>query len=381
MQHCRRWVAAVVLAAGPATVPASTEPKAEIRVAEQGALRSYTLSTGAPLRDNRPPEKRIGFSEIKDRPVVRSGNPMFDGLYAMALHEAAENSVSEIQDGAYNGGKPIRLNAFETGEKWHYVWTRDLAYSVYLALAGFDPARSRTSLLFKASGLKPGIQGRRPNQIIQDTGSGGSWPVSTDRMVWAIGAWETLNYLKEAERQAFLEQIYPFLRDTIEQDRVVVFDAADGLYRGEQSFLDWREQTYPGWTKNNVLPIALSKALSVNVLCFRLLSIASDGAARLNHPEEAKRYAEWAAALKQAINEHFYDPAAGLYSSCLLSDGLCSVRVKRYDLLGESLAILFGVADDAQAKRIIENYPTGPHGPPVVWPQERTVPIYHNQGI
>ncbi len=29
----------------------------------------------------------------------------------------------------------------------------------------------------------------------------------------------------------------------------------------------------------------------------------------------------------------------------------------------------------------MKNYPVGPHGPPVVWPQERTVPIYHNQAI
>ena len=85
--------------------------------------------------------------------------------------------------------------------------------------------------------------------------------------------------------------------------------------------------------------------------------------------------------VKSAINEHFYDADAGLYSTYLLSDGLSTVRANRYDLLGESLAILFGVADAEQARSIIENYPVGPHGPPVVWPQERTVSVYHNQGI
>lgn len=355
--------------------------RAFMTVTRSGDLRAYELKSTADLRDNRPAGKQVSFSETAGQAVLRSGNAMFDGLYAMAIHEARQNSVSEIKDGAYGNGVPVKLDAFQTGESWTYVWTRDLAYSVHLALAGFDPQRAVSSLLFKTSGLKPSVSGGFRNQIIQDTGSGGSYPVSTDRVVWALGAWETLKYLSGEERAAFLKRIYPILRDTIEQDRILIYDPEDGLYRGEQSFLDWREQTYPGWTKDNVVPIAMSKALSVNVLNCYLLSTASECAARMNAPEESARYAEWAVDLKAAINEHFYDPEAGLYSTYLLSDGFCSVRASRYDLLGESLAILFDVADDAQAKRIIENYPIGPHGPPVVWPQDRTVPIYHNQSL
>jgi glycogen debranching enzyme len=85
--------------------------------------------------------------------------------------------------------------------------------------------------------------------------------------------------------------------------------------------------------------------------------------------------------LKAAINRSFYDPQAGLYAAYLLADVGQGVRVHRYDLLGESLAILSGVADDATTKVIIRHYPIGPFGPPVVWPQERTVPIFHNQAI
>ncbi len=355
--------------------------KATISVTEEGALRTYQLSSDAPLRDNRPEDKRIVFSEPAGQALVRSGNLMFDGLYAMAVHEALQNSVPEIRDNAYADGTPIRLDAFQTGEYWTYVWTRDLSYSVNLGLAAFDPQRSMDSLLFKTSGLKSSVDGGLKQQIIQDTGSGGSYPVSTDRVVWALGAWETLKYLSGAEREMFLEKVYSILHDTIEQDRVLVYDPKDGLYRGEQSFLDWREQTYPGWTSDNVLPIALSKSLSVNVLNFYLLTVASECAGYMHEKADAKRYAAWAEALKDAINRNFYNTHSGLYSTYLLSDGLCSIRAKRYDLLGESLAILFGVADSAQSLAILDTYPVGPHGPSVVWPQERTVPIYHNQGI
>jgi hypothetical protein len=360
---------------------AEGQTRANMSVTQPRDLRTYELTTTAGLRDDKPPEKQITFSEAKGHATLRTGNVLFDGLYAMAVHEALQNSVAQIKDGAYGKGRPVQLEAYQTGEFWTYVWTRDLSYSVYLALAGFDSQRAINSLLFKSSVLKPSVASGFTNQIIQDTGSGGSYPVSSDRVVWALGAGETLNYLHGAQREDFLNKVYPILHDTIEQDRRLVFDPSDGLYRGEQSFLDWREQTYPGWTRDNVLPIAMSKALSVNTTDYFLLKTAAAYAKLLGRKTDASRYAAWAGDLKASINQHFFDPEAGLYSTCLFSDGVYDIRVHRYDLLGESLAILLGVADPSKAEAILKNYPVGPHGPPVVWPQERTVPIYHNQAI
>ena len=76
---------------------------------------------------------RLYNSNYQNHTYTRTGNLLFDGLYALAIHEAKLNSVSQIKDGAYNDGNPISLNAFQTGELWTYVWTRDLAYSVHLA--------------------------------------------------------------------------------------------------------------------------------------------------------------------------------------------------------------------------------------------------------
>ena len=380
------WDMILVESAGQTPVhPAATltdgRTTATMSASNDGALRSYELTTDGPLRDNRPAEKQIAFSEAPDHAVVRSGNIMFDGLYAMAVHEALQNSVSEIKDNAYGNGTPVQLDAYQTGEFWTYVWTRDLSYSVYLGLAQFDPRRAVNSLLFKTSELKSSVKGDYRNQIIQDTGSGGSYPVSSDRIVWALGAAATLDFLSGDERESFLQQAYPILHDTIEQDRRVVFDPTDGLYRGEQSFLDWREQTYPGWTATNVLAIAMSKSLSVNALNYFLLKTAVEYAGKCGLAGDQKRYAQWAEDLKKSINSHFFDPEAGLYSTYLLSDGVNEICTRRYDLLGESLVILFGIADQTHAESVLKNYPVGPHGPPVVWPQERSVPIYHNQAI
>lgn len=357
--------------------------EAEISVVTNKSLRSYELKSNAPLRDNFPYNGCIEFSEFDSQPIVRSGSIMFDGLFALANHEAILNSVSEIKDGAYNYGKPIKLKAFQTGELWSYVWTRDLAYSAHLALAQFDPDRTKESLLFKTSVFKKSTGRELESQIIQDTGSGGSYPVSTDRIVWSLGAWEVLKYLNDREQEDFLEEIYPILKSTVEQDRRLIFekDIPYGLYKGEQSFLDWREQSYPIWTKNQVLPIALSKTLSVNVLQYKMLTITALCADKLGQNQDCKKYTLWANGLKKSINQRLFNNSLGVYYGYLLSNGINDLSADKYDLLGLSLSILLGVADEYQANQILSFYPVGQFGPSVVWPQEKEVPIYHNQGI
>ena len=101
---------------------------------------------------------------------------------------------------------------------------KKFSHSVHLALAQFDRERSIESLLFKTSSFKNYLNRKDEVQIIQDTGSGGSYPVSTDRVVWALGAQEALKYLPKNQQKSFLELIYPILKSTIEQDRVLVFD-------------------------------------------------------------------------------------------------------------------------------------------------------------
>ncbi len=65
------------------------------------------------------------------------------------------------------------------------------------------------------------------------------------------------------------------MTNTAEHDRRVVFDPNDGLYRGEQSFLDWREQSYPAWVATDTVHIGMSKALSTNVAHHALLDITA----------------------------------------------------------------------------------------------------------
>ncbi|WP_229502761.1 alpha/beta hydrolase-fold protein [Pseudoduganella guangdongensis] len=380
---------ALALSAAPALASTSIElPFGDHRARfatpdAQAALRSYTHATTMALRDNAP--QSITYTEQASLPRVRSGNLAFDALFALAVTEMKQDSVQAIRDGSYNGGQPIACECFETGEKWHYVWTRDLSYAAHLGLAMLDPQRTRNSLLFKLSGYrqgKPALAAGSADglQIVQDTGSGGSWPVSTDRVSWAFGAEQALKSLPAAERAPFAASALQALRNTIENDRLAAFDAASGLYNGEQSFLDWREQSYAAWIARDLSSMASAKSLSTNIAHYKALTLAAELAQEAGDNSTARRYTQWAGALKIAINERLWLKDAGMYSS-LTAGHFDGAPLHKFDWLGQALAIITGVADAGQAQSILARYPHGPLGAPVIWPQQPGVPVYHNRAL
>jgi hypothetical protein len=304
---------------------------------------------------------------------TRTASPLFDALFAMAQEDLGKDSVEAITDAAFDHGRPIPCRCFIAGQKWPFVWTRDVSYSIDLGLWRIDPARARASLLFKIS---PPRAGPAPAglYVMQDTGSGGSWPISTDRVVWFLGAGHLL------DDRAFADTVYRALTDTLAQDRRYVFDARIGLYRGETSFLDWREQTYPPWTAHDVVFIAQSFALSTNVLHYQALRLAATMAQRRGHAAAQARYAGQAESLKQAINTRFWRLDRGLYMS-YIGGRVDPKPFDAYDLLGLDLAITSGVADPRRAVESLEHYPAWAAGSPVIWPERRAQPIYHNRAI
>ncbi len=349
------------------------------------ALRSYTHSSSMNLRD--PGPQHVQYREEDGLPRTRTGNLAFDALFALAGSEMRQDAVSQIRDGNYNGGAPIPCDCFATGEKWHYVWTRDLSYAADLGLALLDPQRVRNSLDFKLSGwrkgvaIPPQVAGTKDGlQIVQDTGSGGSWPVSTDRVTWAFAAEEALRTLPPAERAPFARRALLALSNTIENDRIAAFDAGTGLYTGEQSFLDWRDQSYAAWVPNELAAMSTSQSLSTNVAHYQALRLAAQLAREQGQAQRAGRYAGWAANLKRAINARLWLKDAGMYSS-MTAGHLDGAPLHKFDWLGLALAITTGVADQEQARSILAHYPHGPMGAPVIWPQQPGMPVYHNRAI
>lgn len=339
--------------------------------------RTYTLTSTAVRRDDLPTSPRV-VAEIEGAPTLRSGHDLFDALYALALVEARENAVDAIRDGAFANNQSVPCGdggCFETGRKWTYVWTRDTAYATDLGLAPIDPTRVVNSLSFKLSERREGGD----LQIVQDTGSGGSYPVSSDRVSWALGARAALLELEGDAREAFRDLTLEALTHTIEHDRDVVFEAETGLYRGEQSFLDWREQSYPGWTQLDVIDVATSRALGTNVAHLVAIELAAALADEVGDAARRDRYAGWGEALRAAIAERLWLDDVGLFAATL-PNTLDPAPGRRYDLLGLAGAVIEGVATPEQARRVLASYPHYGPGAPVLWPQSQRVPIYHNRG-
>ncbi|MCK5884325.1 MAG: hypothetical protein KAG61_11600, partial [Bacteriovoracaceae bacterium] len=332
--------------------------KTTVNVSRKNNNINYLLKNDKDIRE---------VSVSDNQLLVDTSSELFDALFALAVEEANQNCVENISDWSFESEGNC---CFETGKKWNYVWTRDTAYSVHLGIGEIDPIRAKNSMEFKLSPLRS--NGKL--QIVQDTGTGGSWPLSTDRVVWALGASELLKQLSGPTKISFEKKAIEAIEETVLVDREYVYDKADGLYRGEQSFLDWREQTYPIWTKSNTTPIGESKTLSTNICHYYALKFIGEKTGGNN------RYKKWALELKKSINNIFWSEEEGLYRSMILPSTI-NEPLKKYDLLGNALAVILEVADSERASKVVSSYPHTEAGAPVVHPQLREVPIYHNRGI
>ena len=271
----------------------------------------------------------------------------------------------------YNMGLDEMVNAVEadttlrTGKEWAGVWTRDVSYSIILSMAALQPEASMTSLKRKVNSR--GV-------IVQDTGSGGAWPVSTDRMVWLLAAWEVY---KVTGDRAWLEYAYGVGCRSMADDREVVY-TPQGTVRGETSFIDWREQSYPRWMQT--ADIYASEASNTNIVHAAATGILGEMAEALGKKKEAAQWDAQSQGMAKLINEVFYMAAKGYYG--MYRYGRQNLLMNpREETLGAALAILYGIADAEQSKTITESVPVTPFGPAIFFPQIADMPNYHNNAL
>ncbi|MGN0222959.1 MAG: MGH1-like glycoside hydrolase domain-containing protein, partial [Muribaculaceae bacterium] len=253
-----------------------------------------------------------------------------------------------------------------TGREWPGVWTRDVSYSILLSMAYMQPEATRCSLMRKVDSL---------GRIIQDTGSGGAWPVSSDRMIWALAAFEL--YKVEGDR-AWLEYIYPIIKRSLATDEQVVNLDPTGLTRGETSFIDWREQSYPRWMQT--ADIYQSHALSTTVVHASAYNVLAEIAQILGYKAETQQFSARAAALAEAVNRDLWLEDLGYYAMYDYGREYLVLN-PRAESLGLSLAILNGVAPADRARRITESTPITPFGVGVFYPQISDMTPYHNNAL
>lgn len=282
------------------------------------------------------------------------------------------STPNRLHEAIYNMGLDEMVNAVEpdttlrTGKEWAGVWTRDVSYSILLSMAYLQPEASRISLMKKVDPL---------GRIIQDTGSGGAWPVSTDREIWAVAAWEVYKVTGDRE---WLKYIYPIVKRSLEDDLKNVYDPETGLVRGETSFIDWREQSHPKWMQT--ADVYATETLNTSIVHAQAWRVLSEMADVLGHKKEAREAQAQSEALVKAINERLWLDDKGYYGMYLYGrDNL--IMNPRAETLGESLAIMWDVADPQRARTVTENNPTTPFGTAIFYPQIADMPAYHNNSL
>jgi hypothetical protein len=320
----------------------------------EGSFAAHASSRSV-IDSNYPPQgsgnngKWVLETDLSCYPQTISEYPLLDALYNMSLEELKKNTRD---DGAFNAGA-----------KWQGVWTRDVSYSIVLSLAAIEPEAAKASLLYKV----------KRDRIVQDTGSGGSWPVSSDRVTWALAAWEV--YLVTGDR-AWLRRSYTVIRNSVLDDQRVVISSSTGLAGGESTFLDWREQTYPRWMEP--ADIFSSEALGTNAVYYRTYRILGAMARLLGEPSQ-----DWDARadrIKGMINGRFWIGSKGYYGQYLYGR-VWQTLSPRVEALGEALTILFDIPVITRQKQMLSSEPLLPYGVPTVFPETPGIPPYHNRSV
>lgn len=291
-------------------------------------------------------------NDISDFPVLVTPYPVEKSVYNMSVDECI-NAVEP--DGT-----------LRTGLEWGGVWTRDVSYSTILSMAYMQPKAAMTSLLCKVNSK---------GEIVQDTGTGGAWPCSTDRMIWIGAAWEIY---KVTGSRDWLEKIYPVAKKSLEVDMRTIYDEQTGLAKGESSFIDWRKNSYPLWMEPS--DIYDSKCLGTNMVHYIALTSAAQMGRILGDETSADIFDAKASSVKNAVNEHLWMDDKGYYAQFIAGRN-DDILYTKSETLGQSLAILYGVAEGDRASRLSQSMPVVEFGAPVFWPWIPDQPPYHNRAV
>lgn len=333
------------------------------------------------------------FSNLYNKPGLELKDPDGDGIFETTLIMNNKQNLKQtegqwkltkdisafpqyksdytISDAIYNLASEEMMKAiepdstFRTGKEWAGVWTRDISYSIILSMAYLQPKVAKYSLLRKV----------KNNRIIQDTGTGGAYPASTDRIIWAVAAWELY---KSTGDKDWLRQAYDIIKNSIEDDLKNTYDPQTGLVRGESSFLDWREETYPRWMQP--ADIYESECLGTNAVHYQANVVVAEMAALLNEPTVATKHHKIAQKIKAGINQHLWLSNKGYYGQYLYGRNFKTVS-PRAEALGEALCVWFGINDADKQQSVISNAPVTDYGVSCIYPQIPGIPPYHNNAV
>lgn len=301
-------------------------------------------------------------------PQLEFADPASQTLFGTAYQEALDNLLRTSTigyDPKYDksGLLDPATGIVRAGGGYDQPWTRDASINSWNATSLLAPALAKNTLW-----------------AVVDKDTGGALRVQQDdqqwdQVVWATAAWH--HYLVTGDG-GFLENAYRATANTLtirEHATTAGFNATYGLFTGASFFNDGiagypappADATESVSTGSMPWPgVASGMYLSTNEVYYSAYVNAANMAEKLRRPgAEIAGYRTRAAALKTAINRHFWNAKTGLYDYQLLADGS---RGAYQEGTGLAFALLFGIANPARARSILTHARELPWGMPDTFP-------------
>ena len=290
-------------------------------------------------------------------PQLITNNESINKAFRIAISDIVA-SISMHKAGLLNEAAEV----IYAGLGYDKPWTRDAAINVWNCCGLLFPEVSKNTLLSVLTEDEYGIR------------VGGEY---WDAIIWVTGAWNYYLYTTDKE---FLKLAYKVSVNTIKYFEDTEFDEKLNLFRGPACYGDG-VAAYPDiYAKSGESGIATfvehfpehkaekgigcpMHTLSTNCLYYSAYSHIQNMEKELELSIQ-KEYIEKAEKLKSSINEHFWMEDKGYYKYIVDKFGDCANQ----EGLGHSFAILFGVADEKQTKKILKNQYITNEGISCVWP-------------
>ena len=284
---------------------------------------------------------------------IKTDNEKINTAYHLAVSDLYGN-IKPFSDGILDEEKPVII----AGMGYCTPWTRDAAINTYNAGALLFPEIAKDTLL----------------SVLEDSDGqlmiGGEY---WDSVIWIWGAWS--EYLLTGDKE-FLKKAYEAAVNTLKFFEATEFSEELNLFRGPACYGDGIA-AYPDiyarpgesaiiafakecrdLTADKGVGIPLH-ALSTNCLYYKAYETADLMAEELGLE---KKLAEKAEKMKTAINKHFW--TGSKYRYIVDNFGGCD-----YDEgMGNAFVIMFGIADEEQTKKVLENQHITAYGIPCVYP-------------
>ena len=298
-------------------------------------------------------------------PAFSTDDERVSRAWKLALEDLLYN-VCLFQDGLLKEKKPVML----AGSGYDTPWTRDASINTWNGAGLLLPEVAKNTLLSVLVEEEPAQSGASGGRVRV---GGQYW----DAVIWLTGAW---NYWLYTGDESWYDLMRECAVNSLAYFEGTEWDEEMGLFRGPACYGDgiaaYPDRYVTGESGILAFPRYFPEkcadkgvgipmfTLSTNCLYAEAYRLAC----RLTGDMAYQKKSE---SLKARINEVFWNEKKGLYDYAVDRWG----REDRQEALGQSFAILFGVADEKKRESILKNIEISPNGITCLYPTyERYLP-------